>query len=73
MESLEQNMQNKILAIDEIDNVIKQWKNHSKKLVFTNGCFDIIHLGHIDYLSKARKLGDKLIVKGYNSVSFFFC
>ena len=37
-----------------------------KKVVFTNGCFDILHLGHIDYLEKARSLGDALIV-GLNS------
>ncbi len=34
----------------------------SKKIVFTNGCFDILHLGHVDYLRKARDLGDVLIV-----------
>jgi rfaE bifunctional protein nucleotidyltransferase chain/domain len=38
------------------------WRFQNKKTVFTNGCFDILHLGHIDYLSKARKLGDILIV-----------
>ena len=37
-----------------------------KKLVFTNGCFDLIHLGHVDYLEKARMLGDKLVI-GLNS------
>ncbi len=38
------------------------WKDEQLKVVFTNGCFDIIHLGHIDYLEKARNLGDKMIV-----------
>ena len=33
-----------------------------KKIVFTNGCFDIVHLGHIDYLEKAKACGDRLIV-----------
>ena len=37
-------------------------KNKNKKIVFTNGCFDIVHLGHIDYLEKARNLGDKLVL-----------
>ena len=37
-----------------------------KKLVFTNGCFDILHVGHIRYLEKARRMGDKLVV-GLNS------
>lgn len=46
--------------------LVKKWKNEGKKIVFTNGCFDILHAGHIDYLEKAKKLGDVLIV-GLNS------
>lgn len=42
------------------------WNFQEKKIVFTNGCFDIVHAGHIDYLSKAADLGDILIV-GINS------
>jgi D-glycero-beta-D-manno-heptose 1-phosphate adenylyltransferase len=42
------------------------WDFRDKKIVFTNGCFDILHLGHIDYLSKAADLGNILIV-GLNS------
>ena len=38
------------------------WKKFNEKVVFTNGCFDIIHLGHIDYLGKSADLGDRLIV-----------
>jgi D-glycero-beta-D-manno-heptose 1-phosphate adenylyltransferase len=41
-------------------------ENEGKKIVFTNGCFDILHRGHVTYLSEARKLGDLLIV-GLNS------
>ncbi|MCE3012713.1 MAG: D-glycero-beta-D-manno-heptose 1-phosphate adenylyltransferase [Proteobacteria bacterium] len=40
--------------------------NQGKKIVFTNGCFDILHRGHVTYLSEARKLGDLLVV-GVNS------
>ena len=40
--------------------------NHGKKIVFTNGCFDILHRGHVTYLNEAKKLGDLLIV-GMNS------
>jgi D-beta-D-heptose 7-phosphate kinase/D-beta-D-heptose 1-phosphate adenosyltransferase len=40
----------------------RQWKFFQKKVVFTNGCFDILHRGHVDYLSKAKSLGDILIV-----------
>jgi D-glycero-beta-D-manno-heptose 1-phosphate adenylyltransferase len=42
--------------------VRNQWKHRQEKVVFTNGCFDILHLGHIDYLSKAADLGDRLII-----------
>ncbi len=45
---------------------VENWKKEGKKIVFTNGCFDIIHAGHIDYLEKAKSLGDILIV-GLNS------
>ncbi len=45
---------------------VKKWKEEGKKIVFTNGCFDIIHAGHVDYLEKAKQLGDILIV-GLNS------
>ena len=38
------------------------WQFQGKKIVFTNGCFDIVHLGHIDYLSKAKDLGDLLVI-----------
>lgn len=42
------------------------WQFFEQKIVFTNGCFDILHFGHIDYLSKAADLGDKLVI-GLNS------
>lgn len=42
--------------------VRNQWKHRQEKVVFTNGCFDILHLGHIDYLSKAADLGERLII-----------
>lgn len=41
---------------------VKSWQMFNDKIVFTNGCFDILHLGHIDYLSKAADLGDRLII-----------
>ncbi|MCX7759698.1 MAG: D-glycero-beta-D-manno-heptose 1-phosphate adenylyltransferase [Hydrogenothermaceae bacterium] len=46
--------------------VVNKLKKEGKKIVFTNGCFDIIHAGHVDYLQKAKSLGDFLIV-GLNS------
>ena len=47
-------------------NIIKKIKAERKKIVFTNGCFDLLHVGHIRYLSHAKKLGDFLII-GLNS------
>lgn len=44
------------------------WRFQEKKIVFTNGCFDLLHLGHIDYLTKAADMGDKLVI-GLNSDS----
>ena len=46
--------------------LIHQWKKEGFKIVFTNGCFDLIHIGHVLYLEDAKSLGDKLIV-GLNS------
>lgn len=51
---------------EEIVLIRKELKNQNKKVVFTNGVFDILHAGHVDYLSKAKELGDILIV-GINS------
>jgi rfaE bifunctional protein nucleotidyltransferase chain/domain len=60
-------IQQKIIANwNEMDHVLARWRFLEKKVVFTNGCFDIIHLGHTDYLSKAASLGDEMIV-GLNS------
>ncbi|MGD8307354.1 MAG: D-glycero-beta-D-manno-heptose 1-phosphate adenylyltransferase [Ignavibacteria bacterium] len=56
----------KIKKLDELINIRKHLKNENKKVVFTNGCFDILHAGHIDYLLKAKQMGDVLIV-GMNS------
>ncbi len=52
----------------DLNTIVAKLKNKSKKIVFTNGCFDIIHAGHVIYLNKAKKLGDILIV-GLNSDS----
>ena len=51
---------------DELIRIRNVIKNQDKKLVFTNGCFDILHSGHVDYLNKAKQLGDFLII-GLNS------
>jgi rfaE bifunctional protein nucleotidyltransferase chain/domain len=52
----------KIVGLAEAKARVKQWQKSGQKVVFTNGCFDLIHLGHVDYLEKARQLGDKLVL-----------
>src|SRR5690554_1961981 len=62
-------IQNKIIKDNAtLKRILQLWKFKEQKIVFTNGCFDIIHRGHIDYLSKAKDLGNKLVV-GINSDS----
>ncbi|RZD16117.1 MAG: D-glycero-beta-D-manno-heptose 1-phosphate adenylyltransferase [Candidatus Acididesulfobacter guangdongensis] len=53
---------------DVLNKLVAELKDKSKKIVFTNGCFDIIHAGHVAYLNEAKQLGDILIV-GINSDS----
>jgi len=55
-----------ILSRDELKRTVDLLKSDGKKVVFTNGCFDILHVGHVRYLAQARALGDVLIV-GLNS------
>jgi rfaE bifunctional protein nucleotidyltransferase chain/domain len=55
-------LHSKLFTTQSITNVVKTWKEENKKIVFTNGCFDILHKGHVEYLSQARDLGDKLII-----------
>lgn len=56
------------LNYSDIEQQLSIWRFMNKKIVFTNGCFDILHLGHVDYLVKASEEGDVLIV-GVNSDS----
>lgn len=58
----------KIYSISELEKALGVWRFKNDTIVFTNGCFDLIHLGHIDYLSKAADLGDRLII-GLNTDS----
>lgn len=57
-----------ITSWNELDADLARWKFQSKNIVFTNGCFDIVHMGHVEYLSKAASLGQVLIL-GLNSDS----
>jgi D-beta-D-heptose 7-phosphate kinase / D-beta-D-heptose 1-phosphate adenosyltransferase len=58
----------KLIPIPQLADTIKQLRAQERKIVFTNGCFDILHKGHVCYLEKAKRLGDVLIV-GLNSDS----
>ena len=55
-----------IKTFEEIEQTVKRLKRQNKKIVFTNGCFDILHKGHVQYLDKAKSFGDVLIL-GLNS------
>ncbi|HEY8930753.1 MAG TPA: D-glycero-beta-D-manno-heptose 1-phosphate adenylyltransferase [Mucilaginibacter sp.] len=66
--NLEQTLLSKIQPLSSLQILRAQWKNEGKKVVFTNGVFDLLHLGHVTYLAKAADLGDKLII-GLNADS----
>lgn len=47
---------------EDIHNILSQWQFQSEKIIFTNGCFDIVHRGHVEYLAQAASLGSKLVI-----------
>ncbi len=61
-------IRSKISTFDSIEALAAQWKKDNLTIVFTNGCFDILHYGHLHYLAAARDLGDRLVV-GLNSAA----
>ena len=63
---LEKILLNKILYLPALKKLVGDWQSSGKKVVFTNGVFDLLHIGHITYMAKAAELGDKLII-GLNS------
>jgi rfaE bifunctional protein nucleotidyltransferase chain/domain len=56
----------KRVGVTKIEQLSRQYRSQGKRIVFTNGCFDILHAGHVSYLSRARSFGDVLIL-GLNS------
>jgi rfaE bifunctional protein nucleotidyltransferase chain/domain len=66
--NIEQTLLDKISDLSSLKSRVETWKKEGKKIVFTNGVFDLVHIGHITYLSKAAELGDKLII-GLNADS----
>jgi rfaE bifunctional protein nucleotidyltransferase chain/domain len=61
-----ENLLQKVLSASDLTSQLADWKLNNKRVVFTNGCFDLLHAGHIAYLTDAASLGDILIV-GLNS------
>lgn len=55
-------IKSKVFELPELERRLSIWRFFKKKIIFTNGCFDIMHLGHIDYLSKAKNLGNILLI-----------
>lgn len=56
----------KVKEWDAAAAVVREWKDRGDEVVFTNGCFDLIHFGHLHYLAKAKELGQRLVI-GLNS------
>lgn len=61
-----ENLQNKIVTLEEAIRRVGIWRHTGLKVAFTNGCFDILHKGHVTYLTQASDLGNRLVV-GLNS------
>lgn len=59
-------LEKKIIPFEEVTRFVNSRKLNGRRIVFTNGCFDILHPGHVDYLTQARDLGD-ILVLGLNS------
>jgi rfaE bifunctional protein nucleotidyltransferase chain/domain len=55
-------IKDKIISPDQLSQLVSKWKQDGEVIVFTNGCFDLIHQGHIDYLAKAADKGSKLLI-----------
>ncbi len=61
-----QKIQSRILDWQQVEETVSRWRSLGERIVFTNGCFDLLHYGHIHYLAAAKDLGHRLVV-GVNS------
>ena len=59
-------LKSKIQSWESIPTQLEKWRSQNQSIVFTNGCFDILHYGHFHFLAEARDLGDRLVI-GLNS------
>lgn len=66
---MEFSQEHRIYTLEQLQRQIKIWKLKDDIITFTNGCFDILHRGHAEYLNKAARLGDRLIVALNSDVS----
>lgn len=57
-----QSIQHKVVDLELLEQRLRQWRSDQQSVVFTNGCFDILHYGHLYLLSRAKDLGEKLVV-----------
>ncbi|HYK34987.1 bifunctional D-glycero-beta-D-manno-heptose-7-phosphate kinase/D-glycero-beta-D-manno-heptose 1-phosphate adenylyltransferase HldE [Alloacidobacterium sp.] len=62
MPEIELNTDEKVVDLNQLKRRISAWRSRGEKIVFTNGCFDLLHIGHISLLQQARREGDRLIV-----------
>lgn len=62
------NIRKKLMNSEQLIDQLNQWHKEGCKIVFSNGCFDILHLGHVDYLARAADFGDKMVI-GLNTDS----
>ncbi len=61
-------LKDKVAKLSRLKNILQKLQSRGKKIVFTNGCFDLLHAGHVKYLAAAKKMGD-ILVLGLNSDS----